>query len=110
MKKKYMPNIQFNNALMKQRRIALGMTLADLAKRCETSKSYIFELERRGADPSGTKVFLLSRALGLSMEALYGFEKDGETYAAEIGAKVINALTGHLDLKRIAEAYQRKAV
>ncbi len=52
-------------------RNALNMTLQELADKCDSSKSYIWEIENKSsARPSAAIVLKLSRALGVSMEFL----------------------------------------
>ncbi len=85
------------------KRKELGLSLEALAKRTKSTKSYIWELENnKGINPSVDKVFLISRALGVSMEWLCGQDMTNDAYAAKIGALAINAVMPHLDLDKVA--------
>lgn len=54
-------------------RIARGLTLQELADRTGTSKSYIWEIEKRGtANPTIEMTVALARALGVSFDELTG--------------------------------------
>lgn len=49
-----------------------GWTLQKLANKCDSSKSYIWELENNPAlEPSCKKVSLISSALGISIDHLF---------------------------------------
>lgn len=62
----------FKPSRMKQRRNELGITLEELAAACDSSKSYMWELEKGKGEPGLTKAYLLAEALGVSMEWLCG--------------------------------------
>ncbi len=97
----------FLSSRLKTKRQELGFTLDALAKQVGCSKSFLWEIENRpqtdAANPSGCLVFHLSRTLGVRMEYFYDV-CDGETYAAEIGARVMQAVFHHLDLDKVALA------
>jgi transcriptional regulator with XRE-family HTH domain len=94
---------------MKEQRKKMGLTLDGLAQKCDSSKSYIWELEKGGIEPSLSKAFLIARALGVNIEYLCGQDKGIEQYAAEVGTRAINALTAHLDIDLICAIRARKA-
>lgn len=65
--------MKFDGSKLKERRQLYGFSLEELAKLTCSTKSYIWELESKGkCEPSGMKVFMMSRALGVSMEYFYG--------------------------------------
>ena len=84
--------MRFNGELLKERRKELGFTLDELADLTQSSKSYIWECEKGTVDPSGSKVLLFSRALGMAMESFYGQTRDGEQIATRIGIEVLNLI------------------
>lgn len=100
-----MSHTPFQGQLLKHRREELDLTLEALAGRIESSKSYIWELENKNCDPGGHKLFLLSRALGVSMEWFYGHDMMGDQYAAMIGARVLNAVMPHIAFDRVCPVF-----
>lgn len=85
-------NIKFIGELLRNRRKLVGLSLEKLAELTRSSKSYIWEVENGRTEPSGSKVLLMSMALGASMESFYGHGKSPDKYAAYIGTKVINMM------------------
>lgn len=62
----------FDNLILKRARKAKGFTYAKLGELTNSSKSYMWELENReGLEPSGSKVFLIAKALDVDMESFY---------------------------------------
>ncbi|HDS1668386.1 TPA: helix-turn-helix transcriptional regulator [Stenotrophomonas maltophilia] len=56
---------------IRNRRIALNLSLEELAKRTDSSKGYLWELENRDKpNPSADKLTKLAAALDLTMEFL----------------------------------------
>lgn len=71
--------MKFDGKKLKDRRNKLGLSLKNVADLTASSKSYIFEIEQdKGIEPGGNKVFLLSKALGVSMEWFYGEDSQQE--------------------------------
>lgn len=67
--------MEFHKERLKHKRKQYGLTLEALAKRCFSSKSYIWELENnKEIEPSGKKVFLISQALDVPMDYFYGVD------------------------------------
>lgn len=93
---------KFSGRRLKERREELGFTLQDVATFIHSSKSYVHELEKGGTEPSGAKVLLLSRCLGMAMESFYGLSIDGNQYAAKVGAAALQAIMPHVDFDQIA--------
>ncbi|MBC8269893.1 MAG: helix-turn-helix transcriptional regulator [Rhodospirillaceae bacterium] len=56
---------------IKALRTAKKLTLEQLAKKCESSKGYIWEIENRGTrKPSGEKLTLIAQALSVTTDYL----------------------------------------
>jgi transcriptional regulator with XRE-family HTH domain len=65
-------------------RTARGLTLQELADRTGTSKSYIWEIEKRGtANPTIEMTVALARALGVSFDELTGISTSQPALHAE---------------------------
>src|SRR5690349_10920024 len=84
--------IKFMGNRLKERRTQLNFSLERLADLCDTSKSYIHELEKSSSEPSGMLVFKISRATGRPMEWFYGCDEANDAWATRIGLTVINAI------------------
>ncbi len=98
--------IKFDGALLKKRRKELGFTLDQLAKISNSSKSYIWELENNSKiEPSGQKIFLLAKALGVSMEYFYGEEvtQDNVKQAIVHLAHAVSSIIGGHEYYRICK-------
>lgn len=69
--------MEFDRNRLKELRQKQGLTLEDLAKKCMSSKSYIWEIENKGTiEPSGRKIFLMAQALNVPMDYFYGVDID----------------------------------
>lgn len=79
---------------MKTRRKQMGLSLDKLAQLTDSSKSYIWELEKGCCEPSITKAFLIAKGLGVSLEWLCGDDLKAHDYLARIGAKVVKIIEG----------------
>lgn len=61
---------------IKQLRIEKGFTLQALAKLVNTSRSYVWEIEKGGANPSGVKLHKIAKCLDTTTEFLTDDTKD----------------------------------
>ena len=62
---------------IRERRKELGLTLDDVAKKTDSSKSYIWELENRPVvRPSAEKISRIADVLGLTVEFLLDDKRD----------------------------------
>lgn len=69
--------MKFDGKKLREKREQYGFSLQELADMCQCTKSYIHDLEKdKGIEPSGAKVFLFSRALGVPMDWFYGAESN----------------------------------
>lgn len=65
--------MKFSGKRLKERRKKCEYSLDKLALLCNSSKSYMWELENNhNIKPSGEKVYLMSQSLGVPMEYFYG--------------------------------------
>lgn len=61
---------------MKERRLALDLTLDELAQATSSSKSYIWELENKNPPrPSAEKLAVIAQALGVTVDYLLGSDE-----------------------------------
>ena len=68
------PEVEAISARIRRSRLMRGWTLEGLASRASLSKSYISRLEDGERQPSIAALLSISRALGLSLDALIGGE------------------------------------
>ncbi len=54
-------------AVVKARRLELGITQADLARDCGVSRQWVIGVESRAVNPTAEKLFRCFSALGLAM-------------------------------------------
>ena len=87
---------------IRERRKALGLTLEELAKKTESSKSYIWELENRPVvRPSADKISKIAEALGITVEFLIDDKKDIAT-SSDLDKAFFRRIEG-LDEKKRAQ-------
>lgn len=82
----------FKNDRLKSLRKNAGFSLETVGKQVGTSKSYIWELEKGTTQPSGKKVFLLSKYFGVSMEYFYTDKDLPVSEACRIGSIILNEI------------------
>jgi len=72
-------------ARLRQRRLELGITARELARRVDCSPSLISQVERGRAVPSVSTLWALVTALRISMDRLFDPAHDGPVNAADTG-------------------------
>jgi mannose-6-phosphate isomerase-like protein (cupin superfamily)/DNA-binding XRE family transcriptional regulator len=82
-------------AQLRERRLALDVSVRELARRLSLSPSLISQIERGKATPSVGTLYAMTTELGLSMDALFsaGNGEDAEVAAAATGAVPGNGRT-----------------
>jgi len=73
-------------ARLRQRRLELGITARELARRVDCSPSLISQVERGRAVPSVSTLWALVTALRISMDRLFDPAQDGPGNAAEMAS------------------------
>lgn len=70
---------------IRAKRTSMGLSLDELAKRTDTSKGYIWELENRDKpNPSIDKLNKIAVALGLTSEFLLGTQDDSVEASVDV--------------------------
>lgn len=103
-----MSDNQFNSNLLKRLRVQHGFTLQQVAAHLGTSGSYAWELENGKPEPSGHKVFLLSRLFATPMEDFYIKEPSEPTELAKLSNKIMFLLNDYQMDELLRNASKRK--
>jgi transcriptional regulator with XRE-family HTH domain len=88
-------------ARLRQRRIELGMTARELARRVDCSPSLISQVERGRAVPSVSTLWALVTALRISMDRLFDPAQEGPAGSGDAAAAAADSVTGPV-LRRYA--------
>ncbi len=72
---------------LKHLRKTAGMTLEELAKKSDVSRSMLSQIERGGANPTIATLFNLSQALGLELTELIGDDSQPKNFIEHIKSK-----------------------
>lgn len=56
---------------IRRKRMSLGMTQTDLAKKAEISRPYLSEIEKGKSDPTVTIATRIARVLGTKVESIF---------------------------------------
>jgi transcriptional regulator with XRE-family HTH domain len=86
---------------LRQRRIELGMTARELARRVDCSPSLISQVERGRAVPSVSTLWALVTALRISMDRLFDPAQEGPAGSGDAAAAAADSVTGPV-LRRYA--------
>jgi transcriptional regulator with XRE-family HTH domain len=81
-------------ARLRQRRLELGITARELARRVDCSPSLISQVERGRAVPSVSTLWALVTALRISMDRLFDPAQDGPGTAADTASATAEGETG----------------
>ena len=81
-------------ARLRQRRLELGITARELARRVDCSPSLISQVERGRAVPSVSTLWALVTALRISMDRLFDPAQEGPDAAADIAAAAVDTEVG----------------
>jgi transcriptional regulator with XRE-family HTH domain len=76
--------VEFGNEV-RRRRLALNLTLEELAERAGLTSNYIGTIENGHRDPSLSTIQLIARGLGVSPGELFGTLPDLSPKAVEMG-------------------------
>lgn len=88
-------------ARLRQRRIELGMTARELARRVDCSPSLISQVERGRAVPSVSTLWALVTALRISMDRLFDPAQEGPAGSGDAATAAADSVTGPV-LRRYA--------
>jgi transcriptional regulator with XRE-family HTH domain len=83
-------------ARLRQRRLELGLTARELARRVDCSPSLISQVERGRAVPSVSTLWALVTALRISMDRLFDPAHDGPGNAGDVASDAAGGETGEV--------------
>jgi transcriptional regulator with XRE-family HTH domain len=89
-------------ARLRHRRLELGMTARELARRVDCSPSLISQVERGRAVPSVSTLWALVTALRISMDRLFDPAQDGLASGEDSPAAAVDSAAGGPVLRRYA--------